>query len=144
MRLKIPQTYASIELIYHKVVSFAKKHHFDHANINIVLNEICSNIIKYSKSDKKSCIQINIEKYTKSIVLTISYKGVYFNPIKYSTPPSPNKFGNVGIHIVKSFASIVYFHPVDSTQINTLPLLSKFHRVFGDLLPLSFFRRHIQ
>jgi len=109
MRLKIPQTYASIELIYHKVVSFAKKHHFDHANINIVLDEICSNIIKYSKSDKKSCIQINIEKYTKSIVLTISYKGVYFNPIKYSTPPSPNKFGNVGIHIVKSFANKIFY-----------------------------------
>ena len=109
MRLKIAQAYSSIEYVYQKVVSFAEKHNIDHANINIVLDEICSNIIKYSKSDKKSCIKIDIEKYTKSILLTISYRGVYFNPIKYSKPPSPDTVGNVGIHIVKSIANKIFY-----------------------------------
>jgi len=109
MRLKIPQAYSSIEYVYKKVVSFAKKHNIDHSDINVVLDEICSNIIKYSKSDKKSCIKIDIEKYTNSIELTISYRGVYFNPTKYSKLPSPDIIGKAGIHIVKSFANKIFY-----------------------------------
>lgn len=109
MKFKIPKSYSAIEYVYNKIVVFAKNHGIDHGNINIVLDEICSNIIKYSKIHPRSFIEIEVEKLEKNIALYISYQGIYFNPLKFQKTSDHKTIGNAGIQIVKSFANKIFY-----------------------------------
>ena len=75
--------------------------------INIVLDEIISNIIKYGFPDKsKQLLEIAFELVDSKLVLKISDNGVPFNPFQ-TTPPNfavpleEREIGGLGIHLVR-------------------------------------------
>lgn len=79
-------------------------------NINLVLEEILSNIIFYAyKDDKKHNIDIRFTFLDDKLIIIIEDDGIPFDPTKKISEENMNKtieereIGGLGIHFIKSF-----------------------------------------
>lgn len=124
MRISINNDIKCIDKVYNKV-----KRDFNFCSlpvvndVNLILDEILSNIIKYSGNKQK--IDIGIEKFNDFIEITVNYSGVYFNINKYKEKiVSDEGNGDIGVILIKKFSSkIIYKHRKrHSTLIVYLPL----------------------
>jgi anti-sigma regulatory factor (Ser/Thr protein kinase) len=101
-----------------QVERFGAAHQFSDdfvTNVNLVLDEMVSNVIKYGKSsDDKGGIDVSLALDGTLLTIEIADAGGAFNPID-ATPPdldlpiTERPVGGLGIHIVKALTeSIVY------------------------------------
>lgn len=76
--------------------------------VNIVLDELLSNIVKYGFDDEKEhTIRVTLELFGRKLVITFEDDGIPFNPFQ-KTPPDLTKpieereIGGLGIHLVRN------------------------------------------
>ncbi len=86
------------------------------AQLNLVFDELLSNIIKYAfKDNAKHNIEINFEKKDQKIYIEVVDDGVEFNPLDYPEPKlnpdlSERDIGGLGIHIVKKLTHEYFYN----------------------------------
>lgn len=101
-------------------------------NINLVIEEIITNIIMYAfKDHKKHLIDIELFKEEKSIKVKICDEGMPFNPLKKETSDEINKtseerkIGGLGIHFAKNLMEKIEYKRENNKNILTLIKESK-------------------
>jgi len=77
-------------------------------NINLVLDEVVSNVIKYGRAgDSDGAINVSLVREGGRLTIEVSDDGIAFNPLE-ATPPNldlpimERPVGGLGIHIVKA------------------------------------------
>jgi anti-sigma regulatory factor (Ser/Thr protein kinase) len=77
-------------------------------NINLVLDELVSNVIKYSGAgDSEGAISVSLVREGGRLTIEVSDDGIAFNPLE-AAPPNldlpimERPVGGLGIHIVKA------------------------------------------
>ncbi len=95
-------------------------------DVQLAVDEVCTNIIKYAYTDRPGVINIVCESNGDELSVTITDNGKRFDPTK--TPPpdlSPGwedrKIGGLGIHFVKTMMDEVSYR-FDETAGNILTL----------------------
>ena len=117
--------YSELNKIYKNVKKFCSNKDITiSSDINLILDEVFSNILKYSGTQQlPETIIISLEKYNESVELQVIYHGKYFNILKYQNQPLPNLSGKVGIPIIKSFAKKIFYKHRKNCNILTFFLL---------------------
>jgi sigma-B regulation protein RsbU (phosphoserine phosphatase) len=98
------------------------------SKVQIALDEVISNIIKYSTSEESDkIISLEVSLSNSSINLRVKDSGVAFNPIEKETPNTDlgiedRKVGGLGIHITKNIMSDIQYDRVNDENILTLKL----------------------
>jgi serine/threonine-protein kinase RsbW len=94
--------------------------------IQVCLEEAVANIIMYSATtDDRLEIVIKVERRNQSLVAQIEDNGSAFDPTQVPRPPIPTslaeaKVGNLGIHLMRSFASGLHYERRDSRNRLTM------------------------
>jgi serine/threonine-protein kinase RsbW len=94
--------------------------------IQVCLEEAVANIIMYSATtDDRLEIVIEVERRDQSLVAQIEDNGSAFDPTQVPRPPVPTslaeaKVGNLGIHLMRSFASGMHYERRDSRNRLTM------------------------
>jgi serine/threonine-protein kinase RsbW len=94
--------------------------------IQVCLEEAVANIIMYSATtDDRLEIVIEVERRDESLVAQIEDNGSAFDPTQFQRPPVPASLaeaniGNVGIHLMRSFASGMQYERRDSRNRLTM------------------------
>lgn len=105
--------------------NFAQKNNIDMklgAKINIIMDEMYSNIFKYSEA---SLAKISAEKNEDGIVIKIIDNGVAYNPLESKEPDitagvQEREIGGLGLHLVKKMARKVQYERVGETNVVTI------------------------
>lgn len=88
------------------------------SEIQIILDELISNVIYYGYKDKDEDIFIQIAKKEKEVTISIFDQGVEFNPFGKEVKESDgSKVGGLGIHIVNNLSSSRSYKRVKDTNI---------------------------
>lgn len=88
------------------------------SEIQIMLDELVSNIIYYGYKDKDEDIFVQIAKNKKEVTISLFDQGVEFNPFeKESQESDGSKVGGLGIHIVNNLSSSRSYKRVNDTNI---------------------------
>lgn len=91
--------------------------------LNLVLEELFSNIVKYGFEDgKKHVIDIRMELYEDEVGVEVSDDGIPFNPLERSAPEidmplEDREIGGLGIHIVRKLMHDLNYKRVDGRNI---------------------------
>jgi serine/threonine-protein kinase RsbW len=94
--------------------------------IQVCLEEAVANIIMYSTTtDDRLEIIVEVERGDQTLVARIEDNGSAFDPIQAPRPPVPAslaeaKVGNLGIHLMRSFASGMHYERCDSRNRLTM------------------------
>jgi serine/threonine-protein kinase RsbW len=88
--------------------------------VQVCLEEAVANIIMYSATTD-DCLEIviEVERDDKTLVARVEDNGSAFDPTQVPRPPVPAslaeaKVGNLGIHLMRSFASGMHYERRDS------------------------------
>jgi serine/threonine-protein kinase RsbW len=88
--------------------------------VQVCLEEAVANIIMYSTTkDDRLEIVVEVEREDQTLVARIEDNGSAFDPTQFLRPPVPAslaeaKVGNLGIHLMRSFASGMHYERRDS------------------------------
>jgi serine/threonine-protein kinase RsbW len=88
--------------------------------VQVCLEEAVANIIMYSATqDDRLEIVVEVEREDQTLVSRIEDNGSAFDPTQVPRPPVPAslaeaKVGNLGIHLMRSFASGMHYERRDS------------------------------
>jgi serine/threonine-protein kinase RsbW len=99
--------------------------------IQVCLEEAVANIIMYSATtDDRLEIVIKVERRNQSLVAQIEDNGSAFDPTRVPRPPIPTslaeaKVGNLGIHLMRSFASGLHYERRDSRNRLTMQFVEE-------------------
>jgi serine/threonine-protein kinase RsbW len=99
--------------------------------IQVCLEEAVANIIMYSATtDDRLEIVIEVERRNQSLVAQIEDNGSAFDPTRVPRPPIPTslaeaKVGNLGIHLMRSFASGLHYERRDSRNRLTMQFVEE-------------------
>jgi serine/threonine-protein kinase RsbW len=99
--------------------------------IQVCLEEAVANIIMYSATtDDRLEIVIKVERRNQSLVAQIEDNGSAFDPTQVPRPPIPTslaeaKVGNLGIHLMRSFASGLHYERRDSRNRLTMQFVEE-------------------
>ena len=101
-----------------------------HFEINLILDEICTNIFIHNSANNSLKITINIENKNKSILLTISDNGKPFDPTTIVTPNinlplEERQPGGLGIFLVKKYSSALSYERQGSTNKTVIEKIAK-------------------
>jgi serine/threonine-protein kinase RsbW len=98
------------------VERFAAEQHLPNdtlTNINLVLDEVVSNVIKYGRAgDSDGAIKVSFVREGGRLTIEVSDDGIAFNPLE-TTPPNldlpimERPVGGLGIHIVKALTETI-------------------------------------
>jgi len=110
-KISIKNTIEEVQVAVQAFEEFAEECNMPMATmikVNIVLDELLSNIVKYGfPEDKKGMIDITLELFsTGKLTIVLSDQGIPFNPFQIA-PPQLNipieerEIGGLGIHLVK-------------------------------------------
>ena len=95
------------------------------AEINLVLEEIVTNIIEHGSQGKKYPICISLRKDQQELTMIVSDEGPPFDPT-ICTPPDTSlpleerKCGGLGIHLVRSFCHCCSYARSNNRNILTV------------------------
>lgn len=96
-------------------------------DLSIVIDELVSNIVKYSYNDKQGTIYLRLlyDYDMREVVFTIIDKGIEFNPIlnvgkELDIDVNKNKVGGLGILIVKKIMDNIVYNRKNGKNILTL------------------------
>jgi serine/threonine-protein kinase RsbW len=94
--------------------------------VQVCLEEAVANIIMYSATTD-DCLEIviEVERDDKTLVARVEDNGSAFDPTQVPRPPVPAslaeaKVGNLGIHLMRSFASGMHYERRDSRNRLTM------------------------
>jgi serine/threonine-protein kinase RsbW len=99
--------------------------------IQVCLEEAVANIIMYNATtDDRLEIVIEVERRNQSLVAQIEDNGSAFDPTQVPRPPIPTslaeaKVGNLGIHLMRSFASDMHYERRDSRNRLTMQFVEE-------------------
>jgi serine/threonine-protein kinase RsbW len=88
--------------------------------VQVCLEEAVANIIMYSTTkDDRLEIVVEVEREDQTLVARIEDNGSAFDPTQVPRPPRPAslaeaKVGNLGLHLMRSFASGMHYERRDS------------------------------
>jgi serine/threonine-protein kinase RsbW len=94
--------------------------------VQVCLEEAVANIIMYSTTtDNRLKIVVEVERGDQTLVARIEDNGSAFDPTQVPRPPVPAslteaKVGNLGIHLMRSFASGMDYERRDSRNRLTI------------------------
>jgi serine/threonine-protein kinase RsbW len=94
--------------------------------VQVCLEEAVANIIMYSTTeDDRLEIVVQVERRDQALVARVEDNGSAFDPTQVSRPPVPvslaeAKVGNLGIHLMRSFASGIHYERRDSRNRLTM------------------------
>lgn len=94
--------------------------------LNLVMEEIISNIILYGYQDKdEHLINISLEKNDHEIKLEIRDDAVAFNPLKADSPnldlpAEEREIGGLGIYFIQQLMDKVMYERIDKFNVLTL------------------------
>src|SRR5262245_8411151 len=94
--------------------------------VQVCLEEAVANIIMYSATqDDRLEIVVEVEHRDQTLVARIEDNGSAFDPTQVLRPPVPAslaeaKVGNLGIHLMRSFASDMHYERRDSRNRLTM------------------------
>lgn len=96
------------------------------SQIDIAVDEICSNIFNYAYKDKKGQVLVEISYQDKMVVIRFVDTGVKFNPLEKEDPDvhlslQERKIGGLGIYLVKQLMDDVkYEYSLKNENILTI------------------------
>src|SRR5215475_11948959 len=94
--------------------------------VQVCLEEAVANIIMYSTTtDDRLEIVVEVERKDQTLVAWIEDNGSAFDPTQVPRPPVPAslaeaKVGNLGVHLMRSFASGMHYERRDSRNHLTM------------------------
>lgn len=91
-------------------------------NIDVVIDEICTNIVEYAFPDGNGEYSISCWYGENFIKIRIFDKGIPFNPLETEEPDITGEpqIGGLGIHLVRSIMDVVEYSYEDGTNKLTL------------------------
>jgi serine/threonine-protein kinase RsbW len=99
--------------------------------VQVCLEEAVANIIMYSTTkDDRLEIVVEVERSDQSLVAQIEDNGSAFDPTQVPRPPIPTslaeaKVGNLGIHLMRSFASGLHYERRDCRNRLTMQFVEE-------------------
>ena len=94
--------------------------------VQVCLEEAVANVMMYSAAkDAPLKIIVEVERRDQTLVARIEDNGSAFDPTQVPRPPVPTsltqaKVGNLGIHLMRSFASGMHYERRDSRNCLTM------------------------
>lgn len=93
--------------------------------LNLILDELTSNIIEHGNSEKEGEIDINITKNNTVITLIVMDNGPPFDPtvtppVDIALPLEKRKCGGLGIHLIRKFSDNCKYKRVKNRNVLTL------------------------
>lgn len=93
--------------------------------INIILDELITNIIEHGGSDKNTFIDITLDKKGRSLTIEVSDEGPPFNPTLCALPDTSlslerRKCGGLGILLVRRFSDSCRYKRLENKNVLTL------------------------
>jgi serine/threonine-protein kinase RsbW len=94
--------------------------------VQVCLEEAVANIIMYSATtDDRLEIVVEAERSDRTVVARIEDNGSAFDPTQVPRPPVPAslaeaKVGNLGIHLMRSFANVMHYERRDNCNRLTI------------------------
>ncbi len=90
---------------------FTKKQLFE---INLILEELCTNYIEHVGEDNKSFLEIKLSSDGSDLSITVKDNGPPFNPTKVSVPDvnqplDQRKAGGIGLHLVRHYTDKISY-----------------------------------
>ena len=97
----------------------------ENLQVNLIVEEIFSNIINYSKTD---FITVNLEFDKATLTLEFIDNGIEFNPLLKEDPKAPDnideaQIGGLGIFLTKQMADEIDYHYINGE--NHLKIIKK-------------------
>lgn len=123
--IEIRNNVDELEILNNAVSDFSSKRNINNAilcDIQLVLEEIITNIIKYGYPDNKEhIIKVKIIKNTQRVVVEIVDDGVEFNPLDYPEPDinkplEERQIGGLGIHLVRNCMNDLRYERINGTN----------------------------
>ena len=105
--------------------------------VQVCLEEAVANIIMYcSTTDDRLEIVVEVERRGELLVARIEDNGSAFDPTRFQRPPVPASLaeanvGNLGIHLMRSFASDMHYERRDSRNRLTMRFVEVQHAAHG-------------
>jgi serine/threonine-protein kinase RsbW len=99
--------------------------------VQVCLEEAVANIIMYSTTtDNRLKIVVEVERRDQTLVARIEDNGSAFDPTQVPRPPVPASLaeanvGNLGIHLMRSFASGMHYERRDSRNRLTMRFIEE-------------------
>jgi anti-sigma regulatory factor (Ser/Thr protein kinase) len=99
--------------------------------VQLCLEEAVANIIMHSVTkDRRLEIAVEVERKDQMLVARIEDNGMAFDPTQVPPPPVPAsldeaKVGDIGIHLMRSFASGIHYERRDGTNRLTMQFAQK-------------------
>jgi serine/threonine-protein kinase RsbW len=100
-------------------------------SVQVCLEEAVANIMMYSAAkDAPLKIIVEVERRDQTLVARIEDNGSAFDPTQVPRPPVPTsltqaKVGNLGIHLMRSFASGMHYERRDSRNRLTMRFIEE-------------------
>lgn len=118
---ELPVLYASLKCL-EKQWSLCRK---TVTELNLILDELVSNIVEHGDTEKESKIDIRISKINKVITLIVTDDGPPFDPtitpaVDITTPLEKRKCGGLGIHLIRKFSHSCRYERVKNKNVLTL------------------------
>ena len=95
--------------------------------LNIVIDELCSNVARYAYSDKTGKVTVSVDTVDKpmKVWLTFTDEGVPYNPLAKEDPDitlsaEERKLGGLGIYMVKKMMDEFRYEYKDGKNVVTV------------------------
>jgi len=93
--------------------------------LNLILDELVSNIVEHGDSAQESAIDIRLTKKNAVITLVVTDEGPPFDPtitptVDITVPLEERKCGGLGIHLIRKFSDNCKYKRVKNQNVLTL------------------------
>ena len=93
--------------------------------LNLILDELVSNIVEHGNSERESEIDIKLTKKNMVITLVVTDDGPAFDPtitpsVDIALPLEKRKCGGLGIHLIRKFSDNCAYKRVKNKNVLTL------------------------
>jgi serine/threonine-protein kinase RsbW len=108
--------------------------------VQLCLEEAVANIIMYSTpTDDRLEIVVEVERRDQTLVARVEDNGSAFDPTQVPRPPAPAslaeaKVGNLGIHLMRSFAGGMHYERRDSRNRLTMRFVEGHDAAHGAMM----------
>lgn len=131
MKLCLKNDSSSLDIIFEAIVNFCSENSLSEDikhNLNIIVDEIVSNVINYSNSamhnDK---FYVSFQMIKDDVEIEIIDFGEKFNPLLRETPDTESSLedrciGGLGIFLVKQFSKDLRYQRIEDKNILTIVL----------------------
>jgi anti-sigma regulatory factor (Ser/Thr protein kinase) len=116
------------QILEEKVCSLQKHlglHDRDYFEINLILDEMCTNIFDNNTDNAELVINIEVSNDNKNLNIVFQDNGIPFNPGSVSSPDihlplTKRQAGGLGLFFVKHYTDHICYQRVDNTNQTTL------------------------